>query len=347
MLNQETILKALEGVKAPGSRSDIVVLNQVQQIDVKEKSVVIVVALTEDSQAHRKSLEYQISQRLKEFDADAQVAVDFVSAENEKPQISAMIAVASGKGGVGKSTISVNLAIALKELGYRVGYLDCDIYGPSAPTLLGLEGQKPMMLKGKVVPLEAHGLKVMSAGFFVDAGQGLIWRGPMIHKLIQQFYRDVAWGELDILIIDLPPGTGDAPLSLSQTLPLTGAVMVSLAPRLSLVDVHKSISMFQQVKVPVLGLVENMSVHTCGACGHEEEIFDRGSVKKFAQEMGVPYFGDIPIDARLRKQSDSGRPFLLDYADTAAGKALNRIAQRLVPTIQLCETSQNEVKIVL
>ena len=347
MLTRETILQALQSVKAPGSRSDIVVLDQVAELDVKENSVAILVKLTEDTVTIRKSLIYQIQQAVKALDAAAQIAVDFKTIDNDLPKIGASIAVASGKGGVGKSTVSVNLAIALLEMGYRVGYLDCDIYGPSAPTLLGLEGQKPHMLKGKVQPLEAHGLKVMSAGFFVEADHGLIWRGPMIHKLIEQFYRDVNWGELDILVIDLPPGTGDAPLSLSQTLPLTGAVMVSLPPRLSLVDVRKSISMFEQVKVPVLGLVENMSVHTCSACGHSEEIFDHGSVKAFAKELGITFFGEIPIDARLRKQSDAGRPFLLDYAETPAGKALQAIAERLVPYIQLSEAGASEVKIVL
>ncbi len=349
-LTKDQIFETLRSCKIPGSKSDIVSGSLLTKVEVQEKSIFVEVTLAESNPVFEKSLQYQIEKVLHGLDAGLQIAISFAKKSEEKekskPQIGTILAVGSGKGGVGKSAVTVNLAVSLQNLGYSVGILDCDIYGPSIPTMLGLEGRKPMMLDGKVQPLEAFGLKVMSAGFFVEAGQGIIWRGPMIHKLIQQFFNDVNWGRLDILVIDLPPGTGDAPLSLSQTLPITGAVMVSMPSRVSLADVHKSVSMFHQVKVPVIGIVENMSHHECVSCGHVEEIFDRGGVKKFCREQNITYLGDIPIDARIRKMSDEGRPFMLDFSETPAGKALTEITARIRPFISEVENLE-PLKIII
>jgi ATP-binding protein involved in chromosome partitioning len=233
-------------------------------------------------------------------------------------------------------------------MGYSVGLLDCDIYGPSIPTLLGVQEKKPFMLNGKVQPIESFGLKVMSAGFLVEPGQSIIWRGPMVHKLIQQFIHDVDWGDLDILLIDLPPGTGDAPLSLAQTIPLTGAVMVSLPQKLSLIDVQKAVAMFHQVKVPLLGVIENMSYYVCSDCHKNEPIFDHGKVKKFCEDLGISFLGEIPIDPKLRELSDQGKPFLLDYSESPAGRSLTFIAKKLQPFLRTVEDSdKDQIKLVI
>ena len=342
-LSEFELRSCLQEVKSPGSRLNIWDSHQVKKWEVKEKSYFFQLGLSEVTPVVEKSLRFQIESAIKKADPDAEIAVEFQSTSSvsaSRPQVGTMIAIASGKGGVGKSSMTVNLASAFQHLGYKVGILDCDIYGPSVPTLLGLEGQKPMMMDGKIQPLEAHGFKVMSTGFFVEGGQSLIWRGPMIHKLIQQFVHDVNWSGLDILLVDLPPGTGDAPLSLSQTMPLTGAVMVSIPPKLSIIDVHKGISMFNQVKVPVLGVIENMSHYVCSQCHHEDAIFDRGSVKKFCADLGVAYLGDVPLDPRLRELSDSGRPFFAEQADSPAGQSILKIAERLSPFVKSLEDAE-------
>ncbi len=341
-LTVEQIREVLKNVKAPAARASIIELNQVVKVEVRESSVVVDISLKEHSSLVEKSLKFQIEKAIAELSSDAQVAVNFSHPqehETAKPQnrIGSIIAVGSGKGGVGKSAVTVNLAVALQRAGHRVGILDCDIYGPSIPTMLGVADQKPMMLNGRIQPIQAFDLKVMSAGFFVEPGQGLIWRGPMIHKLIQQFIQDVDWDGTDVLLVDLPPGTGDAPLSLSQTIPLTGAVMVSMPQKISLIDVHKGASMFNQVKVPILGVIENMSHYVCPSCSHDEEIFDRGGVEKFCKEQGLAYLGDIPIDSRIRKLSDEGRPYLQDNLDSPAGKAFVTISKRLAPFIRTAE----------
>lgn len=349
MLKKEDILAALRAVKAPGSKESIVDQNQIDQIDVREESILIVLKVPDLSPLVEKSLRFQIDSAIKKLSSTAQLAIEF-KALNKAPStpIPTLFAVGSGKGGVGKSSVAANLAIAFQKLGYQVGVLDCDIYGPSIPTMMGVEGQKPMMMDSKIQPIESHGLKIMSAGFFIEPGQSLVWRGPMIHKLIQQFIHDVDWKNLDILIIDLPPGTGDAPLSLAQTIPLTGAVMVSMPQQVSIIDVHKGISMFQQVKVPVLGVIENMSHFVCPSCQHVEAIFDRGGVKNFCRDLGVSYLGDIPIDPSIRATADQGKPFLIEHENSEAGKALMNIARRLQPFVRTHEDSaQDQIKLVL
>jgi len=229
-----------------------------------------------------------------------------------KLPIKKIIVVASGKGGVGKSTVAVNIAAALAKAGQSVGLLDADIYGPSVPRLTGLPYQKPALDQDKnLIPFEAHGLKIMSIGFMVEQDTPMIWRGPMVQSAIYQMFRDVAWGSekapLDILVVDMPPGTGDAQLTLAQKVPVDGAVIVSTPQDLALLDAVKAIEMFKKTDVPLLGLVENMSTHICSHCGHEEPIFGHGGAKVEARKRGVPFLGEIPLDIRIRENSDAGK----------------------------------------
>ena len=224
-----------------------------------------------------------------------------------------IIAVASGKGGVGKSMVAMNLAVSLAKQGKSVGLLDADIYGPSVPKMTGLEGQKPEFdANDKIIPLSAHGLKVMSIGFMVNAEEALVWRGPMVQSAIYQMLRDVKWAEegkeLDVLVVDMPPGTGDAQLTLAQKVPVTGAVIVSTPQDIALIDARKAVEMFRKVDMPILGLIENMSMYVCSACGHEEPSFGHGGARKEAEELGIPFLGDIPLSLDIRLKADAGEP---------------------------------------
>jgi ATP-binding protein involved in chromosome partitioning len=350
-MNQEQALAILKNVKVPAQRENIVDANQIRRLEIKEKSVFVEIGLAELSPTFEKSLRYQIEKAFKDQDPSLEVAVEFAQAtktpEKKRPQIGTMIAIGSGKGGVGKSSVTMNLAFALKKLGYKVGILDCDLYGPSIPTLMGVEGLKPFVLDGRIQPIDADGIHLMSAGFFVEEGQGLIWRGPMIHKLIHQFYWDVNWDGTDVLLVDLPPGTGDAPLSLSQTMPLTGAVMVSLPQKLSLIDVHKAFAMFAQVKVPVLGIVENMAEFICPQCNHPSEIFSRGGVRTLCEQLGTPFLGEIPLDPRVRDLCDRGKSIVKEAPDSLVAKAFMSLAERLAPMLKTSEEAQEPIKIVM
>jgi ATP-binding protein involved in chromosome partitioning len=228
-----------------------------------------------------------------------------------------VVAVAAGKGGVGKSTVAVNLALALAKHGAKVGLLDADVFGPSIPTMLGQPEQPAAASKEqRIIPAIHHGLRVISVGFFVDKDEAVVWRGPMVHRLLQQFLGDVDWGELDYLVCDLPPGTGDVQLSLSQLIPIAGAVMVTTPQEVSIVDVVKGIAMFEKVEIPILGIVENMSYYKCPACGHTDEIFSHGGGKRLAQEVGTKFFGEIPIDTRIRFGGDAGVPITIGSPDS-------------------------------
>jgi ATP-binding protein involved in chromosome partitioning len=229
------------------------------------------------------------------------------------PPIKHIIAVASGKGGVGKSTIALNIAAALAKSGVKTGLLDADIYGPSQPRMTKLEGQKPAHIDGKIQPLSAHGINVMSIGFMLDNKEALIWRGPMVQSALYQMIRDVHWGTydepLDVLIIDMPPGTGDAQLTVVQKIPLSGALIVSTPQDIALLDARKGIEMFQKTNVPILGLIENMAVHTCTNCGHEEHIFGHDGVRREAEALGVPFLGALPLSMDIRVHGDKGQPY--------------------------------------
>ncbi len=243
------------------------------------------------------------------------------------PGVKNIIAVAAGKGGVGKSTVSTNLAAALARQGATVGILDADVYGPSIPQMMGTPERPSSVEAGnKIVPALHHGLRVVSIGFFVERGGAVIWRGPMVHKLLQQFIEDVDWGELDYLVVDLPPGTGDAQLSLSQLLPITGAVMVTTPQEVSVIDVEKALAMWQRVEVPVLGLVENMSGFVCPSCGHHEEIFLRGGGRKLAERSGMKFLGEVPLEPAISRAGDEGTPIVVRDPASRVGEIFARIA---------------------
>jgi ATP-binding protein involved in chromosome partitioning len=247
------------------------------------------------------------------------------------PGVRHVIAVASGKGGVGKSTVSANLAIALAALGHTVGLLDADIYGPSQQIMMGTGDDPVGDPEGKIHPVEAPGgVKVMSFGFLVDPDQPVIWRGPMLQKALEQFVGDVLWGELDYLVVDLPPGTGDVALTLCQNVPMAGVVIVTTPQDVALVDARKSLHMFRKLEVPVLGIVENMSVYECPECGHIEHIFGAGGGRRTADELGVPLLGSIPLDPAIVTGGDSGKPVVAERPDSPAGRAFTELARDLI-----------------
>jgi len=248
------------------------------------------------------------------------------------PDVKYVIAVSSGKGGVGKSTVSVNLAVALALTGAKVGLLDADIYGPNIPMMMGVT-KPPEQKDGKIAPAESHGVKLISMGFFVPEDTAVVWRGPMVHTAIQQLFRDVLWGELDYLLIDLPPGTGDAQLTLTQLVPLTGAITVTTPQEVALHDVRKGMMMFQKVNVPLLGIVENMSYFLCGHCGERTEIFSHGGGERAAAKLGVPFLGHIPIDPAIRDGGDSGLPIVVADPASPQSAAFRDIAQKIIAEV--------------
>lgn len=245
------------------------------------------------------------------------------------PGVKQIIAVASGKGGVGKSTTTANLAVGLATLGLKVGVLDADIYGPSVPKIFGVTG-KPRLVSGRTLaPMEAYGLKIMSIGFLIDEETPMIWRGPMVISAITQMLREVAWGELDVLVVDMPPGTGDAQLTMAQQTPLAGAVIVSTPQDLALLDARRGVAMFKKVEVPILGIVENMSYFICPACGHRSDIFAHGGARHEAERLGVPFLGEIPLAMPIRETSDGGRPIVASDPDSAHAKAYVALARQV------------------
>jgi len=258
------------------------------------------------------------------------------------PGVDAIIAVGSGKGGVGKTTLSVNLAVALAKMGHKIGLLDADVYGPNVPLMLGVSSQPRMVGDNRIEPLEAFGLKVISVGFLNPGDKPIIWRGPMLHQIIRQFLNSVEWGQLDYLVIDLPPGTGDVALSLIQTVPLTGAVVVSTPSDVSLQDGRKAIEMFRQMKVDLIGVVENMSYFVCPHCNHEIDIFSRGGAEKTAQQFGVPFLGSIQLDPELRKSGDTGKPAALAGETSSHAKALYDFTRKVIQRVDEIRASTPE-----
>jgi ATP-binding protein involved in chromosome partitioning len=270
-----------------------------------------------------------------------------VGSSDYLPGVRNTIAVASGKGGVGKSTVAANLAVALRRAGARVGLLDADVYGPSIPTLMGAEGPLTHTGGDKVLPLEVHGVRIMSMGFFLPKEEAVIWRGPMLHKMVQEFVGRVEWGELDYLIIDLPPGTGDIQLSLCQTIPLTGAVIVSTPQDVALEVASKAILMFKKLKVPILGIVENMSYHVCAHCGQREDIFGHGGARAASGQAGIPFLGEIPLHAAIRVQSDAGQPVTLGDAEAPGAQAFRQVAESLAARVSMANAASGEGEPVL
>jgi ATP-binding protein involved in chromosome partitioning len=246
------------------------------------------------------------------------------------PGVSSIIAVGSGKGGVGKTTLAVNLAIALARMGNKVGLLDADVYGPNVPLMLGSSEPPSVAGENRIIPPERYGLKVISVGFLSPGDKPLVWRGPMLHSIIKQFLGQVEWGQLDYLVVDLPPGTGDVVISLVQTVPLTGAVVVTTPSDVSLQDARKAIEMFRQVKVDILGIVENMSYFVCPHCQHEIDIFSKGGGKRTAEQFGVPFLGSIELDPDIRKAGDSGHPIVMEGEQSPHAKSMFEFTRRVM-----------------
>jgi ATP-binding protein involved in chromosome partitioning len=341
-VTEADIKSALKAVKYPGYSRDIVSFGLVKQIAFKDGAITIVVQLVSNSQEVAKQIKSDSELALKALPGVKVVYVDVKlqgtpqaagqqrpwGQQNRVPGINRIVAVASGKGGVGKSTLSVNLACSLRHLGQKVGLLDCDIYGPSIPLMMGIN-QKPTISEDeKMVPPSNHGVKLMSMGFLLEGDQPVIWRGPMIMKTIQQFVGAVAWGELDFLLVDLPPGTGDAQLSLCQTVPLDGGVIVTTPQEASLGVVRKGIAMFHKVNVPILGIVENMSYFTTPT-GERVEIFGHGGGRAEAQRQNVPFLGEVPLFTEIREAGDRGVPLVVSAADKPPGQAFIKIAEAL------------------
>jgi ATP-binding protein involved in chromosome partitioning len=257
---------------------------------------------------------------------------------NLKPleEIKNVVAVASGKGGVGKSTVAVNLALAWAAQGARVGILDADIYGPSLPLMLGVQGQRPSTVdEAHIQPLKAHGVAAMSIGMLIDAEQPMVWRGPMVTSALTQLLSQTVWGPLDYLVVDMPPGTGDIQLTLSQNVPVAGAVIVTTPQDIALADARKGLKMFEKVSVPVLGIIENMSIHVCSSCGHAEHIFGAGGGARMAQQYGVRLLGELPLDVRIREEADGGRPSVVAAPDSPRARAYLETARRAAAALAL------------
>jgi ATP-binding protein involved in chromosome partitioning len=256
--------------------------------------------------------------------------------------VDTIIAVGSGKGGVGKTTLAVNLAIVLAKLGHKVGLLDADVYGPNVPLMLGISAQPKIAGDNRITPIEVHGLKVISVGFLNPGDKPLIWRGPMLHSIIRQFLGSVEWGQLDYLVVDLPPGTGDVALSLIQTVPLTGAIVVSTPSDVSLQDARKAIEMFRQMKVDVVGMVENMSYFVCPHCHQQTDIFSRGGAEKTAAQFEVAYLGAVQLDPALREAGDSGKPVVLEGEDSPSAQSLYEFARKVITRVAEIKAGESE-----
>lgn len=343
-LTKENVLQCLRQVTDPDLHRDIVTLGFVKHLEIKGTDVRFNLELTTPACPVRDQFkidcERVIRQGIQSVGAvSIEMTSNVVSHSNERkesiiPGVKNTVAVASGKGGVGKSTVAVNLAVSLAMDGASVGLIDADVYGPSAPLMFGIT-EKPRMSNNKLLPLERYGVKVMSIGFLVDPMQAVIWRGPMASGAIKQFLSDVTWGELDYLIFDLPPGTGDIQLTLVQTIPLTGAVIVTTPQDVALADARKGLVMFNKVNVPVLGIVENMSYYVCDHCGHREDIFDSGGGARTAQELGVPFLGEIPINTKIRIGGDKGNPIVAADPDSKHAEGIRQIARQLAAQISI------------
>ncbi len=349
-LTEQNILESLKVVKDPDLHRDIVSLNFVKNVTIKGKNVSFDIELTTPACPVRDELKMQAEKAVRSNFDVSDVTITMTSnvtrhenkqKESVLPGVRNTIAVASGKGGVGKSTIAVNLAVALAKDGAKVGLVDADVYGPSIPLMMGLNG-RPQVKGNRLQPMENYGVKVMSIGFLVDPMQAVIWRGPMASGAVKQFMSDVDWGELDYLVFDLPPGTGDIQLTLVQTIPLTGAVIVTTPQDISLADARKGFVMFQKVNVPVLGIIENMSYYICSHCGEREEIFDHGGGKRAAEELGVPFLGDIPIYTSIRVGGDKGRPVVIDENQEVQGNIVRQIARSLAAQVSIRNSQQAE-----
>ena len=354
MASEQAVLEALRGIQDPESQKDIVSLGLVRDVAVRGGDVSVTLAFAGQPPATKVMMHSMASKLLAQLPGVGKVQVKMASAAAPAaahahahapspaapppkapdliPEVRHTIAVSSGKGGVGKSTVAVNLALALARTGGQVGIIDADVYGPDLPLMLGTRG-RPGMFENRILPVEAHGIKVMSIGLLVGDREPLVWRGPMIHSFIQQMLRDVLWGALDYLVFDMPPGTGDAQLSLSQVIPLSGVVMVTTPQDVALLDVRKAIGMFQRLNVPVLGIVENMSYFDAPDTGTRYHIFGEGGGRRLAEEYGVPLLAQLPLDPETRRGGDEGAPITVRRPDSPQARAFRELAARVIERV--------------
>ncbi len=342
VLNEKAVLEALKVVEDPDLHLDIVSLGFVKDLRLSEGQVSFTIELTTPACPVKDKLKAEAQAAVAKLPGVTSVNIHMTSNVTSKlgsqpraliPGVRNTVAVASGKGGVGKSTVAANLAVALMKCGARVGLMDADVYGPSIPVLMGAS-EPPEVQGSRLIPPIVHQVKMISMGYFLPKDEAVIWRGPMLHKMIQQFLGEVEWGELDYLVIDLPPGTGDIQLSLCQTIPLTGAVIVSTPQDLALEVASKAIAMFKKLNTPILGIIENMSYYVCSHCGEREDIFGHGGARRAGNKMGHAFLGEIPLSSLIRSRSDSGHPIALDD-DSPHGKAYHDVASAVAAQISI------------
>ena len=338
----EQVNEALKGVVDPNTQKDLVAGRSARNVRVEGGEVAVDVELGYPARSQIEPIRRQVVAALRALpgvtNVSANVFQKIVSHSVQRgvktlPGVKNIIAVASGKGGVGKSTTAVNLALALAAEGASVGMLDADIYGPSQPTMLGITG-RPESRDGKTLePMEGHGIQASSIGFMIDLDTPMVWRGPMVTQALEQLLRDTNWRDLDYLVIDMPPGTGDIHLTLAQKIPVTGAVIVTTPQDIALLDARKGLKMFEKVGIPILGIVENMAMHVCSKCGHVEHIFGQGGGERMSKEYDVEYLGGLPLDIRIREQADSGKPTVVADPDGQVAEIYRQIARRVAVKI--------------
>jgi ATP-binding protein involved in chromosome partitioning len=350
-LTEAAVFDALRSVQEPELGRDIVTLNMVKGVEVNGTKVALTIELTTPACPLKDEIERNARAALAGIGA-REVELTWAAmvrraTPSAGPQlldgVKNIVAVASGKGGVGKSTVSANIAVALARAGAAVGLLDADITGPNIPLMMGVEGSPRAGDDNRIVPLERYGVKVISIAFFVPEGQPIVWRGPLVGGAIQQFLRDVAWGELDYLIVDLPPGTSDAQLTLAQAVPISGSVLVTTPQQVALTDVEKALAMFRRMSVPVIGIVENMSSFACPHCGEATEIFGRGGGERFAREHDIEYLGGIPLDVTVRQGGDAGIPAVAQREPGPAARAMTSLAQTVAARMSVRAARQQPV----
>jgi ATP-binding protein involved in chromosome partitioning len=355
-VDQAAVLEALKVVRDPDLNRDIVSLGFIKDLRVDGGRVAFTIELTTPACPVKDQMRDQARAAVSavagvdavdvQMSAKVREAVGPEAGKQPLPTVKNVIAVGAGKGGVGKTTVAVNLAIALARCGSRVGIIDGDIYGPNVPIMLGMREQ--LQTDGqKIVPAEKYGLQVISMGFLTSDDAPIIWRGPMLHGALQQFFREVRWGNLDYLIVDLPPGTGDVALSLSQTVPVAGAIVVTTPQQVSLADSRRAIAMYKKLNIPPLGLIENMSYFVCPECRHESDIFGRGGGEKMAEESGVPFVGRVPIYQPIREGSDAGVPLMIAEPESAAAKAFMGAAERTAAQVSIASYNRKTIPLMV
>ena len=351
-LSAERVLETLRAIEDPDLHRDIVSLGFVKDIAISDGDVSFTIELTTPACPVRDQLKARAEELVRELGGTRSVSVRMTSQvrasagqtkEKLIPGVKNVVPIASGKGGVGKSTVSANLAVALARMGASVGLMDADVYGPSIPRIMGAE-EPPRDVGGRLVPVSCHGVKVISMGFFLPREEAVVWRGPMLHKMVQQFLGDVEWGQLDYLLVDLPPGTGDVQLSLCQTIALTGAAIVSTPQDVALDVARRGIAMFAKLSAPVLGMIENMSGYICPHCGVSEDVFGIGGARSAAEALGIPFLGEIPLTTAIRRSADEGLPIVLAAAGSPAAQAFVRVAEQLAAQVSIANLASAAVQ---